>query len=263
MQSLLETWQYRHFIFGAVKREFQVRYTNAVLGGLWAIAQPLALITVYTVIFSQVMRMKLPGLPDSFAFSIYLCAGVLTWGFFSEMVSRLLLVFTDNAQWLKKLRFPKQSLVLIVVLSASLNFAIIFSLFVGFLILTKHFPGWVFFTLFPVLALQIALSVGLGVLLAIVNVFFRDVGQLMAIVLQFWFWLTPIVYPIAALPEYAQQIVALNPMTTLIGAYQDVLVYGRAPNWMDLFPLLLASLALIACALYLYRQHATDILDEL
>lgn len=263
MQPLLETWHFRHFILGAVQREFQVRYTNAVLGGLWAIAQPLALIVVYTVVFSQVMRMKLPGMLDSFAFSIYLCAGVLTWGYFSEMVSRLLLVFTDNAQWLKKLRFPKQSLIAIVVLSASLNFAIIFSLFVGFLILTKHFPGWVFLALFPLFALQILLSIGLGVTLAIINVFFRDVGQFMAIALQFWFWLTPIVYPIAALPEYAQQIVALNPMTPLMGAYQDVLVYARAPNWIELLPLLLASLALIACALYLYRQHATDILDEL
>jgi lipopolysaccharide transport system permease protein len=263
MQPLLETWHFRHFILAAVQREFQVRYTNAILGGLWAIAQPLALIMVYTVVFSQVMRMKLPGIPDDFAFSIYLCAGVLTWGYFSEMVSRLLLVFTDNAQWLKKLRFPKQSLIAIVVLSASLNFAIIFSLFVGFLILTKHFPGWVFLALFPLFALQILLSIGLGVTLAIINVFFRDVGQFMAIALQFWFWLTPIVYPIAALPKYAQQIVALNPMTPLMGAYQDVLVYARAPNWIELLPLLLASLALIACALYLYRQHATDILDEL
>lgn len=263
MQHFLETWHFRHFIIGAVKREFQIRYSNAALGGLWAIAQPLALIAVYTVVFSQVMRMKLPGLPDAFSFSIYLCAGILTWGYFSEMISRLLLVFTDNAQWLKKLRFPKQSLIAIVVISASLNFAIIFSLFIGFLILTNHFPGWVFLAVFPLLALQILLSIGLGVTLAIVHVFFRDVGQFMAIVLQFWFWLTPIVYPITALPEYAKQIIALNPMTALMGAYQDVLLYGRMPNWIGLLPLLLASLALIASALYLYRKHATDILDEL
>jgi lipopolysaccharide transport system permease protein len=263
MQLLLETWRFRYFILGAVKREFQVRYTNAILGGLWAIAQPLALIVVYTVVFSQVMRMKLPGMPDAFAFSIYLCAGVLTWGYFSEVVSRLLLVFTDNAQWLKKLRFPKQSLILIVVLSASLNFAVIFSLFIGFLILTNHFPGWPFLAVFPLIALQMLLSIGLGLTLAIVHVFFRDVGQFMVIVLQFWFWLTPIVYPIAALPEYAQQIIALNPMTPLMGAYQDILVHGRVPNWIKLLPLLLTSFALIVCALYLYRQHATDILDEI
>jgi len=256
-------WQYRSFIFGAVQREFQVRYTNSLLGGTWAIAQPLALILVYTVIFSQVMQARLPGVADSFGFSIYLCAGVITWGLFSETVSRLLNVFIDNAQWLKKLRFPRQCLIIITVLCTSINFCIIFLLFIGFLIISQSFPGWVFLDIFPLLAIQILFSIGLGVTLGIVNVFFRDVGQLFSVVLQFWFWLTPIVYPLSVLPSYAQRIVQFNPMTKLVLAYQDILVFGRSPQWLDLLPLLLISLALCACAAFLFRKHAADILDEL
>ena len=263
MKRIFEFWQYRSFILGSVKREFDVRYTNSLLGGAWAVAQPLALILVYTVVFSQVMRAKLPDLPDSFAFSIFLCSGVLTWGFFSETVGRLLNLFIGNAQWLKKLRFPRHCLILITVLGTCINFAIIFGLFIGFLVLSNRFPGWIFFQVVPLLALQLLFSVGLGVTLAILNVFFRDVGQLFNIVLQFWFWLTPIVYPLSVLPDYAQRIVHLNPMTDLVLAYQEILVYGRTPNWIGLIPLLFISLALCAFAAALFRRHAAEILDEL
>jgi lipopolysaccharide transport system permease protein len=260
---LSQIWQYRSFIFGAVYREFAVRYSNSLLGASWAFLQPLALILVYTLVFSQVMRTKLPGLGDSFAYSIYLCAGVLTWGFFSETITRLINLFIDNALWLKKLRFPRQCLVIIAVLCTGTNFVIIFSLFIIFLIFSNHFPGWIFFQIIALLGIQLLFSIGLGVSLAILNVFFRDVGQLFSIVLQFWFWLTPIVYPISILPPYAQELVRLNPMTNLILAYQDIFVYGRAPHWPELIPLLVISLALCVLASSLFRKHAGDILDEL
>ncbi|MBC7500665.1 MAG: ABC transporter permease, partial [Herminiimonas sp.] len=86
-------WNYRGFILGSVKREFQARYRSSLLGAAWTVLNPLAMIVVYTVIFSQVMRARLPGTDSSFAYSIYLCAGVLTWGLFAEIVGRAQNVF--------------------------------------------------------------------------------------------------------------------------------------------------------------------------
>ena len=113
-------WAYRGFVLGSVKREFQARYSNAILGSLWSLLNPLALILVYTVIFAEVMRSKLPGNPSGFAYSIYLCAGILTWGLFAEIVARAQTMFIDQANLIKKISFPRICLPLIVVLSLGL-----------------------------------------------------------------------------------------------------------------------------------------------
>lgn len=104
---LRSMWSYRGFISGSVKREFQSRYRNSLLGAAWTVLNPLAMIVVYTVIFSQVMRARLPGVDSGFAYSIYLCAGVLTWGLFAEIVSRAQNVFLKNANLIKKISFPR------------------------------------------------------------------------------------------------------------------------------------------------------------
>src|SRR4051795_4486529 len=98
MMALLRAlWAYRGFILGSVRREFQSRYQNSVLGAAWTVLNPLAMIVVYTVIFSQVMHARLPGVTGGFSYSIYLCAGVLTWGLFAEITSRAQSVFIENA----------------------------------------------------------------------------------------------------------------------------------------------------------------------
>src|SRR3972149_990461 len=86
LQMLRATWQYRGFVWGMVKREFQVRYLNSLLGSLWAVLNPLAMIIIYTVIFSQVMHARLPGVDDTLAYSLYVCAGLLPWTYFTELL---------------------------------------------------------------------------------------------------------------------------------------------------------------------------------
>jgi len=256
-------YSYRAFIVGSIFREFQAKYRNSLLGALWNILNPLAMIAVYTVIFSQLMRAKLPDVDSSFAYSIYLCAGVLTWGLFSEISNRCLQIFLDNANLIKKLSFPRMCLPLIVLGSALLNFAIIFSLFTLFLVVTGNFPGWSFVAIFPVLLIQVLFALGLGLSLGILNVFFRDVGQFFGIFIQFWFWLTPIVYPITILPEHIRHIIALNPMTTLTAAYQHILVYDAWPDWNALWPIALVSVLLCLWCLRLFRRRSGEIVDEL
>lgn len=256
-------YRFRGFIYESVRREFASRYRNSMLGAAWLVLQPLAQILVFTLVFSHVMRTRLPGVDSSFGYSIFLCAGLLTWGLFADILNRSQNMFLDNANLLKKLSFPRICLPIIVSLNACIGFAIIFSLFVGFLLFTDSFPGWAFFAIAPVLLLQILLAIGLGMVIGVLNVFFRDVGQLFGIVLQFWFWLTPIIYPLATLPDWAQRIVMLNPMTPLVLAYQGILVQGTLPLWAGLWPTALLACMLCFLGMRLFQKHAGEMVDEL
>lgn len=262
MTALRALWAFRGFILGSVQREFQSKYRNSLLGVAWTVINPLAMVTVYTVIFSKVMRARLPAVEGSFAYSIYLCAGLLTWGLFTEIVSRAQSVFLDNANLLKKLNFPRLCLPLIVVLSALINFGILLLVFLGFLLLVGQFPGGRLWALLPALAVQTLLSIGLGVTLGVLNVFFRDVGQFSGIALFFWFWCTPIVYPASILPEPVARLMAFNPMAVLVGMYQRLFLGGEV-DWLSLAPVLLLALLFCALGLALFRRHAGDMADEL
>jgi lipopolysaccharide transport system permease protein len=263
MSMVRAVWAYRAFIVGSVQREFQSKYRNSLLGAAWTVLNPLAMIVVYTVIFAQVMRSRLPGVDSTFAYSIYLCAGVLTWGLFAEIIGRAQNMFLDHANLLKKLSFPRLCLPVTVVANASLNFAIVFALFTMFLVISGNFPGWAYLGLLPLLAIQIAFAIGLGISLGVLNVFFRDVGQFFGIFLQFWFWLTPIVYPASILPESMRPMMAFNPMATLTAAYQTILVTGQWPNWQTLWPVALLSSLLCALGFRVFKTHAGEMVDEL
>lgn len=263
MSMVRALWAYRGFIRGSVKREFQSKYRNSLLGAAWNIINPLAMIVVYTVIFAQVMRAKLPGVDTTFAYSIYLCAGVLTWGLFTEMVGRSQTMFLDNANLLKKISFPRITLPIIVVMNAGLNFSIVMALFLAFLLVSGNFPGWVLLAAMPVLALQVAFAMGLGMVLGVLNVFFRDVGQFFGIFLTFWFWLTPIVYPANILPERIKPFMALNPMAPVISAYQSIFVHQSWPNWTTLWPTAVLATLLCLLGIHLFKKNAGEMVDEL
>lgn len=263
LAMLRSVWAYRGFVLGSVKREFQLKYRNSLLGAAWTVLQPLAMIVVYTVIFSQVMRAKLPGVDSTFGYSIYLCAGLLTWGLFAEITSRSVTIFLDNANLLKKLSFPRLCLPVTVVANALLNFGIVFGLFMGFLVITGNFPGIATLALAPLLALLVLFAVGLGMVLGVLNVFFRDVGQFFGIFVTFWFWLTPIVYPVTILPEQVQTLMGLNPMAPVMGAVQGVLVRGDWPHWGSLLYPFALTLLLCWLGLRLFRKRAGEMVDEL
>jgi lipopolysaccharide transport system permease protein len=151
----------------------------------------------------------------------------------------------------------------ITLLNAGINFAIILGLFFGFLLISGRLPGMALLALIPLLIVQVIFAAGLGMLLGMLNVFFRDVGQMFGICLQFWFWLTPIVYPLSILPPGIQHIIRLNPMTALMTSYQNVFLYNQWPHWPALLPLLIIGLLLCAMALRLFRQRVGEMVDEL
>lgn len=258
-----ELWAYRGFIASNVKREFQSKYANSIFGFAWNIINPLATILVYTVIFAQIMRTKLPGVGTAFRYSIFLCAGILSWGLFMEITTRSQMMFIENANLLKKLRFSRICLPAAVVANALLNFAIVFGLFIAFLILSGNFPGYAVLFLLPLLTLLLLFSIGLGMILGVLNVFFRDVRQAFGILTTFWFWLTPIVYPPTILPKWTQSLMAFNPLVAVITAIQGVLVRGAWPAWGSLIYLTIWCVVLNLLGLRLFRKHYFEMVDEL
>lgn len=263
MKIFRNLWLYRAFILGSIRREFQLKYRNSLFGGIWAVLNPLAMILVYMVVFSKVMQAKLPGVDGTFSYGVYLCSGVLTWNFFSEIIGRSQNMFLDNAGILKKLAFPRLCLPAIVVGAAFLNFAIIFSLFSIFLVLVDSFPGMAYLAVFPLVAILILFASGLGMILGVLNVFFRDVGHFFGIFLQFWFWLTPVVYPIAITPNVFHSFIRWNPMAPIVGGFQAIFVQGEYPDWQSLWFVSLLTIFLCYLGFSLFRKHAGDMVDEL
>jgi lipopolysaccharide transport system permease protein len=264
MSMIRAIWAYRGFIRGSVQREFQIKNRNSLLGAAWNIINPLAMILVYTIIFNQLMRTNLPKHQDNpLAFSIYLCAGVLTWGLFAEMLGRLNTVFLDNANLIKKASFPRICLPAIVTGSALVNFGIFMALYLAFLLVSGNWPGWVVLWALPLLALQILFTLGLGIFLGTLNVFFRDVSQMTGVVLQFWFWLTPIVYTLQALPTSVQNALAYNPMLPIIDGYQRIFLQHLPPQWPSLAMPAVITLILLVLGFVFFMRRVGEMVDEL
>jgi lipopolysaccharide transport system permease protein len=257
-------WAYRGFVWSSVLREFNGKYRESLLGAFWSVAHPLAMIVIYTVVFGQLMRPTLSGHEQTpFAFGVYLCAGVITWGLFSEMLGRLNNVFLEQGNLIKKANFPRICLPAIVALSALINFAIVFGIYLLFLAIAGHWPGWTLLAVVPLLVLQVLFTLGLGILLGTLNVFFRDVGQLTSVLLQFWFWLTPIVYTLQALPSGVQEILRLNPLQPLMAAYQGIFLDRAVPEFGSLMPLAVVTALLLLLSARFFLARVGELVDEL
>jgi lipopolysaccharide transport system permease protein len=209
------------------------------------------------------MRSKLPGIDDTLAYSIYLCAGIIPWQFFTEVLMRCINVFVDQGNLLKKVSFPRSSLPLFVFLSGGINFIIIFAIYLVFLLIIGRLPGITILAVIPLLMLQISLAVGLGILLGTLNVFFRDVGHIMGIILQFWFWLTPMVYPYQVVPERFRLILELNPLVGVVRGYQDIFLYDFWPVWEKLIPIAIVSVISLVLGYLAFVKLDKEMVDEL
>lgn len=263
MDALRSLWHYRRFIVGSVAREFRSRYANTMLGSVWLVLAPFAMILVYTLVFSQIMHARLAGSAEPFAYSIYLCAGLLPWQWFTELLSRNVGIFVDHGGLIKKSSFPRLALPVISFIASACNFALIFGLFMIFLLIMGRWPGWNILGLIPLLLLQSAFAIGLGITLGVLNVFFRDIGQAVGIILQFWFWLTPIIYPLGTLPEWARNYLSWNPVMPLFDGYHRIFLGQGLPQWENLTGLTLLTLVLLLIAAWIYRAAQSQLVDEL
>jgi len=260
---LLAVWSYRYFIVSSIKTEFKSRFIRSKLGGLWMVLHPLAQVLVYALILSHIMTAKLPGVVSTYAYPIYILSGMLAWTLFSEILNKSLNVFIDNGNLLKKMAFPKLALPLITIGSALINFIIFFAMMFivfGFL---GHLPYHALHWLPLLIAITLMLAIGIGLFLGTLNVFIRDIGQMMEVVLNFWFWLTPVVYMISIVPEKYHALFMLNPMTGVVMGYQNILLYDKAPDFSLLvYPSIFALISLLLAMVIFYkaREEMADVL---
>jgi lipopolysaccharide transport system permease protein len=245
-----------------VRRDFQARYAGSALGFLWSFALPLWQLLLYTFVFAGILKISLQGeRTDNFA--LFLFSGLLPFMAVSEGVTRAATAITDNAPLVKKLRFPLVLLVVTVVSTALVHEAIALVLFLGVLAVLGQGSlaslGW----LVVALPLQIALTLGLGLLLAALHVFLRDIAQALGLVFSAWFYFTPIVYPLARVPERFRGAIELNPLTALVDLYRSALLGGSPTATRGFLALVVGAAVFLVVGIVAFRRLSPAFADEL
>lgn len=256
-------WRYRYFIVSSIQTELRTKFIRSRLGGLWMILNPLAQVLIFAFVLSAVLSAKLQGIDNRYAYAIYLMSGTLGWSLFAEIVNRCLTIFIDNGNILKKLAFPKIALPLVVIGSALVNNLLLLLAILIIFGLLGHEAGLALFWLPILMVVGITLGVGLGLLCGVLNVFLRDIGQVVPVVMQFLYWFTPVVYMVNIIPEQYREWLALNPLIPLITAYQDVLLYDRTPEFSGLGTTFLVGVVLSVFSLVLFRKASPEMVDQL
>ena len=255
-------WRYIFLLREFVRRDFDGRYAGSVLGFLWSLVQPAWQLVLFYFVFATVMKIPLYGeRTDNFA--IFLFCGLLPWLAIHEGIFRSTTAITDNANLVKKIHFPAEILVLTVVLGAIVHQLIASALFIVVLIGFGELSWTGLPWLLVALPVQIALTMGLGLLAATANTFFRDVSQLLGMLLTAWFYITPIVYPLSLPGESLRGWLELNPLTALVGLYR-VAFLGGTPSGASGFIALGAMAALsLPLGLWVFKRLKPRFADEL
>jgi ABC-type polysaccharide/polyol phosphate export permease len=243
----------RHILWAFLRRDIEARYIGSAMGLFWSVINPLVLLLVYTLVFGLIIgnRYTMLGIDvGSWGFAYYICSGLLPWYAFQESLIRSTTCIVDNAHLIKQVRFPAKVLPAYITLSAIVNQIIGTVLFLALILLVfGKLPTTVFLLPF-VLAIQIVLFFGLGLLFSTLHTYLRDIGPLVNIGCMLLMWGTPMLYPMELLyseriPEIIPILVQLNPLTSLIVIHHDLLVHGTMPsltNWAIFIGISLLSL---------------------
>ena len=256
-------WRYRGYILTGAMRELRQRYAGSGMGILWHVVTPLTQIAVYFVVFSRFMGARTGGPYSPEAYAVFLCAGILPWFVFAECVGRGTTALLANESYLKKLAIPEAVFVAQTVTTSGLTLGL-YAVALVLVAVGTGIPPHAAWALIPVvLVLFLGLCLGLALILATVTVFFRDVTQIVSIVLQVWFWLTPIVYHETSLGPRLTAVMTWNPPTAYILAVRRLLIDGAVPpagDWLWMAGLALLSSALGASVL---QRLSSDLRDAL
>lgn len=240
------TWQQRQLISTLVRREVAARYQGSLLGNLWALITPLLMLAVYTFIFSVVFNARWSGGGESKAeFALVLFAGLMVFNCFAECFNRAPRLILDNANYVKKVVFPLETLPWVSLGAAVVNLCISIGVWLVFYILVYGLPHLTVLLLPLVLLPLLLLSVGVSWALAALGVYLRDLAQLVGVLSTMLMFLSPIFYPVEALPESYRSVLNINPLTPIIAQVRDVLYWGKLPAW-DYYALTLLASSLVA-----------------
>jgi lipopolysaccharide transport system permease protein len=222
-------------------RTIRGRYQQSLLGWLWAIIQPAATVAIFTIIFTQFVPIDTGKIP----YVVFSSVAMVPWSFFAASLTDMSSSLIQNMSLVTKIYFPREAIPVAAMLARLMDFLIAASL-VFILILLFRVPlfpaGWVFLPL--ILLIQLALVVGLGLAAAALNIFYRDIQPMLTLVVQLWFYASPIIYPVTLVPERVRPFYFLNPMAGVLEAYRAVLLYETTPG-----PYLLISAAVAVVVL--------------
>lgn len=218
-----------------VKREVIGRYRGSFLGLLWSFVNPVLMLTIYTFVFGFVFKARWgQGNIDQFEFALVLFTGLIIFNLFSECISRAPGLILANVNYVKKVIFPLEILPWIALGSALFHTGISLGILFIFLAALGHDFSWTMLWLPVVLLPFLLLIMGLSWLIASVGVFIRDVGQVVGMALTVLMFMSPIFYPLSALPESVSHYLFLNPLTFIVEQVRNILIWGQPPNWTDL-----------------------------
>jgi lipopolysaccharide transport system permease protein len=243
--------QYRDLFYFLVWRDIKVRYKQTVLGALWAIIQPVMQMIVFSIFFGTLVGIPSDGLP----YPVFVYASLLPWMLFASAISHSANSVVSAAHLITKVYFPRLIIPMASIGSALVDFAVASSVLLVLMLYYGVYPG-PGFVLIPLLVMgTVVMALGVGLLIAALNVAYRDFRYVVPFMLQLWFFLTPVVYPVSIVPSQWQWLLHLNPMTGLIDGFRAALL-NRTFGWMNLAVSCgVAGVTLIIAVIYFLRTE--------
>lgn len=239
------------------QREIRVRYKQSFLGIAWAILQPLALMIIFSIIFSMIIKVPTKGIP----YPIFSYSGVLPWTFFSTALSFGIPALVNNMGLVTKIYFPREILPLASVGAAFFDFLIASSIFIGMFFYFHMQLSWHLLYIPLIITIQVMLTIGVVLPLSALNVFYRDIRFIIPLGIQIWFYTSPVIYPVEQIPERFRTFYALNPMVGIIDSYHQTILYHSPPNFIYLGISFIISLLLLAVGYWFFKQHEYKFAD--
>lgn len=220
-------YKIRDLVWAWTMRTLRGRYQQSVLGWFWAIFQPVATVAIFTVVFTRIVPVDTSGVP----YILFSYAAVVPWTLLSSSLTDMAMSLVQNMNLVGKIYFPREALPIATMLARLIDFGISFILVIILMVFYRIPVDPLGLGCLPlILGIQLVLILGLGIGAAALNVFYRDVDPLLKLVIQVWFYASPILYPVSLVPEKWHWLYFLNPMAGIIAAYRDVLIYNRLPG---------------------------------
>ena len=226
MIQLRQLYSSRELLWNWTHREFRVRYSQAILGVLWTVLQPIALMLIFTVVFSSILRVDTGSIP----YPAFVYIGLLSWNFFAGAVSAASSSVGDHMSIVSKVAFPREVLPFSIILVSLFDFLIAASIFVVLLAYYQILIGTAALFVPVIVLAEMALMTGISLLAASVYVRYRDLRFIVPIVLQMWFFINPIFYAVQNVPQQFQTLYYFNPMAVFIEAFRSVIFRNQLPD---------------------------------
>jgi len=258
IEHFRELYRYRALIDSLVRREVQARYRRSVLGYLWTFLNPLLLLTVYLLVFTQFTRAV--TVED---YALFLFVGILPWLWLSGSIVSGTTSIAMSGGLVTRVCTPPQVLPAVAVISNLVNFLLGLPVMLAAAAIFGKTPGIAYFALPIVIALQTLFSYGVALLAATLTVRFRDVQFLAQNLLMVWFFLTPVAYPIAMVPERYQRYMQWNPAVAFLRPYQQIVLEGRMPSPRYLATGLLWGVLVVVVAVWVFESMRDSLAEEI